>query len=194
MANILVDTTIAVVLFGSAYEGYRRGVVNTLLGLVGFTTVLLLCLAFGEILSKPLKPYIPLPTTYATLAAYILICIVIALIAFFLHGFFSKMLSKKVPPALDAVGGMFAGGLRGVVFTALALLILMLIASPTINDNITNKSRIGSAFFQNVSKVSPTVNEILSSRPSLTEDKDVQKKKGDYELVVDSFQPPPEEK
>ncbi len=187
MANILVDTTIAVIVFGSLYEGYRRGLINTLLGLLGFTTVLLLCLAFGEVLSKPLKPYIPLPTTYATLAAYLIICIVIAVLAFFVHRYVSTLLTKKIPPAVDALGGMFAGALRGAAFTALVLLILMLIASPSIHNNISSGSRIGSTFFHKVSKVSPTVNDILTSPPTAGETKGVRHGKSDYEDALDSF-------
>jgi len=187
MANILVDTTIAVVLFGSLYEGYRKGLITTLLGLAGFTMVLLMCLAFGEILSKPLKPYIPLPTTYAILAAYIAICFVIALSAYFLHSVFSGLLAKKLPPSLDAIGGMFVGVLRGAAFMALTLLILMLIANPVINENISNESRIGGVFFKKVSEVSPTVSEILTSPPSPTKAKQVGKRRSDYEKALDSF-------
>lgn len=194
MANILVDTTIAVVVFGSLYEGYRRGLINTLLGLLGFTTVLLLCLAFGEVLSKPFKTYIPLPTTYATLAAYIVICAVIAVLAFFLHRYVSTFLTKKFPPTVDAIGGMFAGALRGAVFMALALLILMLIASPSIHENISTESRIGSVFFNKVGKVSPTVREILSSPPSPTTKMEVDKGQSEYEAAVDSFKSPRKKK
>ncbi len=187
VTNILVDTTIIVIILGSLYEGYRRGLVTTLLGLVGFATVLLLCLAFGETLSKPLKPYIPLPVTYAALAAYIAICFAIALLAYLLHSLFSGLLKKKVPPGVDAVGGMLVGALRGAVFTALTLVILMLIANPTIHDNITIQSRIGATFFKEVSKVSPTVNEIFESPPSPLRTMRVEKKKSEYESVVDSF-------
>jgi uncharacterized membrane protein required for colicin V production len=194
MANILVDTTIAVVVFGSLYEGYRRGLINTLLGLLGFAMMLLLCLTFGELLSRPLKPYIPLPFTYATLAAYIVICAVIAMLAYFLHGYVTTLLTKKLPPTVDAIGGMFAGALRGAVFTALALLILMLIASPSIHDIISTESRIGSVFFNKVSKVSPTVREILRSPPDPTTDMEVDKAKSEYEAAVDSFKTPRKEK
>ncbi len=187
VANFLVDATIGVIVFGSLYEGYRKGLVTNLLGLAGFTTVLLLCLAFGETLAKPLKPYVPLPTTYATLAAYIAISFVIAMSAFFLHAVFSNLLAKKLPPALDAIGGMFAGALRGTVFMVLCLVIIMLMANPTINDQISNRSRIASAFLKEVSKVSPTVNDIFTSHPSPLTKKDVTKKRGDYEEVVDSF-------
>jgi len=193
MAKILVDTMIAVVLFGSLYAGYRRGLVRALLGLAGFATVLLLCLTFGETLAKPLKPYVPLPVTYATLVAYIVICFVIALLAYFLHRVFDKLLAKRVPPTLDAIGGMFVGALRGAVFTALALLILVLIANPTIHENVTHKSWIGGAFFEKVSKVSPTLNEIYISPPSLLRERDVRKRKSDYEEAWDSFQPDEEE-
>lgn len=185
--NFLVDTTIGVVVFGSLYEGYRKGLVTNLLGLAGFTTVLLLCLAFGETLSQPLKSYVPLPTTYATLAAYIAISFVIALSALFLHRVFNNLLAKKIPPALDAIGGMFAGALRGTVFMVLCLVILLLMANPVINEQISNRSRIGSAFLKEVSKVSPTVKDIFTSPPSPMERKKVRKKKGDYEEVVDSF-------
>ena len=187
MANILVDTTITVVVFGSLYEGYRRGLATTLLGLAGFTTVLLLSLAFGETLSEPFKPFIPLPTTYATLAAYIWICFAIAVLFYFVHTAFRNLLAKRVSPAVDAIGGMFAGAVRGGVFTALCLVILLLIASPGIHENITNESRIGSAFFKQVRKVSPTVNDVLASSPSARERKRVEKRKGDYEEVVESF-------
>lgn len=187
MAEVLVDSTIAVILFGSVYEGYRRGLVTSLLGLAGFTSVLLLCMFFGELLSKPLKPYIPLPSTYATLLAYVVICFAIALASYFLHGLCSRLLTKKLPPALDAIGGMFVGGLRGAVFTALCLLILMLIANPIINAKIGQESRIGGTFFKEVSKVSPTVNEILTSTPSPFTTGKVTKGKSDYEHAVDSF-------
>lgn len=190
MAKVLVDSTIAVIVFGSLYEGYRRGLMKSLLGLVGFATVLLLCLFFGEVLSKPLKPYIPLPTTYATLASYILICFVIALVAYFLQGFFSKLVAKRLPPAIDGLGGMIVGALRGGVFTALCLIILMLIANPIINDQITNGSHLGPAFFEKIGKVSPTVKEIYTA-PSPVTKKGVIKSKHDYERIVDGFKANP---
>jgi uncharacterized membrane protein required for colicin V production len=186
MANILVDTTIAMILFGSLYEGYRRGLITTLVGLAGFTTVLLLCLAFGEVLSRPFKPYIPLPVTYATLAAYILICFGIALASYFLHHVFHKLLTKKLPPSLDAIGGMLAGILRGAAFTALCLLILMLMANPAINDNISHQSRIGGAFFNKVSRISPTINDIFTAPPSPVANKGLQRERTAYEEAYDS--------
>jgi len=187
MAEVLVDTTITVIVLGSLYEGYRRGLITTLLGVVGFATVLFLCLVFGEALSKPLKPYIPLPTTYATLAAYIAICFAIALVAYFLDRWLTNLLAKRLPPIVDAIGGMLAGALRGTLFTALCLVVLMLIANPEINDQISNQSRIGAAFFKEVSKVSPTISEVLASPTSAVKKKKVEKEKRGYEEVVESF-------
>jgi len=187
MAKVLVDTTIAVIILGSLYEGYRRGLMKSLLGLVGFATVLLLCLFFGEVLSKPLKPYIPLPITYATLASYILICFVIALVGYFLQGLFTKLQTRRLPPSIDGMGGMIVGAVRGGVFTGLCLIILMLIANPIINDQITKKSHLGPAFFEEVGKVSTTINEIYTSPPSPLTTKGVIKDKHDYEKVVDGF-------
>jgi uncharacterized membrane protein required for colicin V production len=187
MADVLVDSTLAVIIFGSLYEGYRRGLIASLLGLAGFTTVLLLCLSFGESLSKPLKPVVPLPTTYAMLASYIAICFAIALIAYFLNGFFTKLMPKKLPPAVDAVGGMFVGFLRGAVFTVLCLVILMLMANPMVNEKIVEDSRIGAAIFRKVGKVSPTVNEIFTEQPSPVANNRVLKQKSDYETALDSF-------
>jgi membrane protein required for colicin V production len=187
MAQVLVDSTIALVVLASLYEGCRRGLIRSLLGLAGFATVLLLCLAFGEVLSEPLKPYVPLPTTYAVLASYMVICFVIALVSYFLQGFFSRFLTKRLPPALDGIGGMVVGALRGVVFTALCLIILMLIANPIINEQLTQKSHLGTTFFEKVGEVSPTVNEIYTSPTSPTDTKGVVKGKDDYEKALDSF-------
>ncbi len=187
MAQVLVDTTIAVVILGSLYEGCRRGLVRSLLGLAGFATVLLLCLAFGELFSKPLKPYVPLPVTYATLASYILICFVIALVSYCLQGFFARFLSKRLPPAVDGIGGMVVGVLRGAVFTALCLIILMLIANPIINEQLTKNSHLGTAFFKKVGEISPTVNEIYTSPSSPLTTKGVVRDKDDYEKALDSF-------
>ena len=188
MVNILLDATIGVVILGSLYAGYRRGLVSSLLGLAGFTTVLFLCLAFGERLSRPFEAYFPLPSTYATLAGYIWICFVITLLAYLLHRVFSKLLTKRLPPGVDAMGGMFVGALRGAVFTALCLVILLLMTSPAIHEHIRTRSRIGSAFFRQVRKVSPTVNEILGSPTSPVEEKRVKKEKGEYEKI---FEPLP---
>jgi uncharacterized membrane protein required for colicin V production len=188
MASILVDTTITLIVFGSVYEGYRRGLVTNLLSLAGFGTVLLLCLTFGELLGKPLKPYIPFPETYSTLAAYIAICFVIALVAFLLHGVFSKLLTRRLPPAVDVIGGMFVGALRGAVFTALCLVILILIANPMINENIYHGSRIGATFFKEVSKVSPTVEEMLTSCSSPLKAKAVVREKSEHDLAVEAIQ------
>jgi len=188
MAEVLVDSTIAVVIFGSLYEGYRRGLVTSLLGLAGFTTVLLLCIFFGELFSKPLKPYIPLPSTYAALVSYIGICFVISLAAYFLQGFFSKFLTKRVPPALDAIGGVLAGAMRGAVFMSLCLIVLVLIANPVINEKIGRDSRIGAAFFNQVRKVSPTVDEIFNGQVSPLSAKRVLKGRSQYEEALNSFE------
>jgi membrane protein required for colicin V production len=188
MAKVFVDSTIAVIIFGSLYEGYRRGLMKSLLGLVGFGTVLLLCLSFGESLSRPLKPYVPLPMTYATLAAYILICFVIALVAYFLQGLFARLLTRRLPPALDGIGGMFVGALRGAVFTGLCLVILMLIANPILTEQITKRSHLGTAFFEKVGKVSPTVKDIYTAPSSPVTTKKVVKPEHDYEKALDSFE------
>lgn len=187
IAQVLVDSTIAVVILASLYEGCRRGLIRSLLGLAGFATVLFLCLAFGEALSEPLKPYLPLPTNYAVLASYILICFVIALVSYFLQGFFARFLTKRLPPALDGIGGMVVGAMRGVVFTALCLIILMLIANPIINEQLTQNSRLGTTFFKKVGEVSPTVNEIYTSPGSPVGTRGVVKGKDDYEKALDSF-------
>ena len=187
MAQVLVDSTIALVILGSLYEGCRRGLIRSLLGLAGFATVLLLCLAFGEALSKPIKPYVPLPTTYAILASYILICFVIALVSYFLQGLFGRFLSKRLPPALDGIGGMVVGAMRGAVFTALCLIILMLIANPIITEQLTENSHLGTAFFKKVGEISPTVNEICTSPSSPVSTRGVVKSKDEYEKALDSF-------
>jgi uncharacterized membrane protein required for colicin V production len=187
MANILVDSTIAVIIFGSLYEGYRKGLMTNLLGLVGFATVLLLCFSFGELLSKPLKPIFPLPPTYATLAAYIVICFAIAIVFYFLQAGLGRFIMKKLPPAVDSIGGLFVGALRGAVFTALCMMILMLMANPVISRKIGHESHIGAAFFKEVSKVSPTVNEIVTSNPSPLTKNRVTKGPSEYEKVVNGF-------
>lgn len=188
MAEVLVDSTIAVVIFGSLYEGYRRGLMTSLLGLVGFASVLLLCIFFGELLSKPLKPLVPLPSTYSALVAYVGICFVISLVAYFVQGFFSKLLTKRVPPALDAIGGIVVGALRGGVFMALCLIVLVLIANPIINEKIGKDSRIGAAFFNEVRKVSPTVDEIFTAQMSPLSAKRVLKGESQYEEALSSFE------
>jgi uncharacterized membrane protein required for colicin V production len=187
MTNLLVDSTIAVVILGSLYEGYKRGFLTSLFGLAGFTTVLLLCFTFGEALSRPLKPYIPLPTTYSTLAAYIAICFIISLVFYLLQMLLTKSLAKSLPPALDSIGGMFVGALRGAVFTALCLVILMLIANPVINEKISKESHVGATFFKKVSKVSPTVSEILTSSPHPTATKKAVRERSDHDRVIDEF-------
>ncbi|OOG69368.1 CvpA family protein [Algoriphagus sp. A40] len=116
-----IDIVILFLIFLGAYEGYKKGLLMSIVGLIGFVLAIILGVYFMEPVSKYLAEHSDsLTFAFPIIAFLIVFCITLAIVG--IAGWIlKKMMNLILLGGLDSIGGAILGIVKAAFFISLFL-------------------------------------------------------------------------
>ncbi len=161
-----VDLVILIVFFRSCYVGFGRGLLAEVLSLVGLVSATAIACNFHGFLAQWLSRWWPGDVATLDFLTFLLVFILLLLLVRVVIVKFAEALKwERLHWMIQGVG-MVLGGVRGLWWMGLILLVLLSLGIPYFKGSIQDRSILGPRFV----KVAQQVLEVVAQRfPGYTE-------------------------
>ena len=122
----IVDLCIAICLFFIGLQGWRRGLLRSLLGLAGFLASVWFALALGGWAGDRIQRWLDLSTVASAWTGAGLVLLVAGAVSFVIIAVLDRMIRSSPLKPINSVGGGVIGLLTGVLFLGLVISFLTL--------------------------------------------------------------------
>ncbi|MEI8176849.1 MAG: CvpA family protein [Candidatus Omnitrophota bacterium] len=150
-----IDLLVVIVLIRSSYVGFTQGFSWEFFRLTGMIGAVIGTIYFYEYGARLISDYIPVVYPISDLLSFTLFYIVILVVVKILNLFIDRIIKLEVFSALEKMGGLLFGALRGIIFLSLFLITLWYIPIPYFGRSIQERSFSGVA----IARVAPFIYE-----------------------------------
>lgn len=172
-----IDIVILILIGLGAYEGYKKGLLMSIVGLIGFVLAIILGVYFMEPMSKYLATHLDEMTFAFPIMAFLIVFGITLMIVGIAGWILKKMMDLILLGGLDSIGGAILGIVKSAFFISLFLWLA------TLFDLKMSKEWSGkSEYLQYIEPLAPGVIWILE--PVVPKVKELQKTVGE---IVEDF-------
>ncbi|MCX6158403.1 MAG: CvpA family protein [Ignavibacteriota bacterium] len=147
-----LDIIILILIVVPAIFGLKKGLIKSVFSYISIVTGIILSVKFNSGFVLILKPLIKDPKL-AQVITFVLIILTIYLLGIFIASKISKL--NFISETIDKIGGFLFGGLKGILFVSLSLLLLVSFSM------IPKTQKSGSFLFPYVSQAAPSTYNLV---------------------------------
>lgn len=125
-----VDAVILIILIFFVIKGWRRGLIRSLIGVVGFFLSLFLTASYLNWAKELLLRFFSLPSSVAAIIGFLMIFLILLALFHIVGSMIQRLVHLTPLGILDTLGGMALGLLAGGVIASLLLLFLAILPLP----------------------------------------------------------------
>lgn len=114
-----IDIVILIILVLGAYEGYKKGLLMTIVGLIGFVLAIILGVYFMDPVSKMLAERLDQLTFAFPVIAFLIVFIITLLIVKIAGWILKKMMDLILLGSIDSIAGAILGIVKSAFFISL---------------------------------------------------------------------------